>query len=144
MKESEIFTWENLCSMRSGIETFNQQKYWECHEELEHIWLEERTNPCRYVYWAVIQVAATMVHFRDKKLIGCQGMLVKSKEKFQKCRDLHVVNTLVLEYLSWEKLEQMVMQLPDDAPIQEFAPLFDFRFHNYPFAKIPLESGSES
>jgi hypothetical protein len=131
-----MFTWENLVSMRSGIETFNQQKYWECHEELEHVWLEERTDPCRYVYWAVIQVAAMMVHYRDKKIIGCVGMLTKARDKFKKCRELSVVNETVLEHLSWLELERLVNEIPEQPELTHFQKIFEFRFVNYPFDKI--------
>ena len=109
--------------MRLGIETFNQQKYWECHEELEHVWLEERTNPSRYVYWAVIQVAATMVHYRDRKLIGCQGMIEKTKDKFKKCQDLRVINEIVLQYLDWQDLENLIRKIPENAPLESFEAL---------------------
>lgn len=49
------FTKEHLCDVRKGVVLFNQQKYWECHEELEHHWLESRGDNARLVYWAVIK-----------------------------------------------------------------------------------------
>ena len=60
---------------------FNEQKYWECHEELEHHWLEDSGDNARLIYWAVIQVAAAMYHYRDKNLIGVQGLLKKARDK---------------------------------------------------------------
>ena len=55
-----LFDQTHLAIMEQGIYLFNAQKYWECHEELEHHWLEE-PGPIRNVYWAVIQVAASMM-----------------------------------------------------------------------------------
>ena len=57
------FSLSELEKMSEAVRLFNAQKYWECHEELEHHWLEE-PGPLRNVYWAVIQVAAAMIHYR--------------------------------------------------------------------------------
>ena len=35
------FTPEHFEKMKKGVQLFNEQKYWECHEELEHHWLED-------------------------------------------------------------------------------------------------------
>ncbi len=40
-----------------GIEEFNQQLFFECHETLEEIWLEEHGDDRRF-YQGLIQVAA--------------------------------------------------------------------------------------
>jgi predicted metal-dependent hydrolase len=40
-----------------GIEEFNQQLFFECHETLEELWLEERGED-RVFYQGLIQVAA--------------------------------------------------------------------------------------
>ena len=50
------FLVEHLQKIQYGIELFNEQKYWECHEELEDLWLETdvcvmssgRDNPLAY------------------------------------------------------------------------------------------------
>jgi predicted metal-dependent hydrolase len=127
-----MVTLEHLSKMAPGIECFNQQHYWECHEELEHIWLEDRTDPVRNIYWAIIQVAASMIHFREKNLIGAQGMINKSKEKFKKCRDLNVINSLALDQLSWNEFEKLSLKVPEKtAVLEDFKELFDFRFKNF-------------
>lgn len=40
-----------------GIEEFNQQLFFECHETLEELWLEERGEDRKF-YQAIIQIAA--------------------------------------------------------------------------------------
>ncbi|MFL5782996.1 MAG: DUF309 domain-containing protein [Bacteriovoracaceae bacterium] len=123
------FTPEHLKKMEEGIHLFNEQKYWECHESLEEIWLEDRNDNARYIYWAVIQVAAVCIHYRDKKILGAQGMLSKSKEKFRKARELHVL-TPEVEKLNWYELEKIVMNIPDatQSQLEDFRPLFEYRF----------------
>lgn len=122
------FSEEHLEKSREGVELFNQQLYWECHESLEHVWLEDRGDNARYIYWAIIQVAASMIHYRNKNLIGAQGMISKAKEKFKYCHTHNVLTDLVENRLSWSELEAMVMEVPENAPLEAFAKLFDFRF----------------
>lgn len=131
------FSTEHLVKMEEGIAHFNQQKYWECHEDFEHLWLDDTTDPARNVYWAIIQVAAACIHFRDSNLIGCQGMIRKAKEKFQRCRDQHILTELAFKNLDWEELEKIVMKIPpaDQSKLENFAELFEFRFKHYPFSQ---------
>ncbi len=123
------FDVEHLEKMRPGIDCFNRQEYWECHEELEHVWLEDRQDPHRYVYWAVIQVAASMVHYREQHLIGALGLINKAREKFKKCRELHVVSPLLEDKLQWKELEALVEAVPvKAADLTPFEPIWNFRF----------------
>jgi uncharacterized protein len=126
------FAPEHLEKMEEGVRLFNEQKYWECHEALEDLWMEDRNDPARNIYWAVIQVAAACIHYRDKNLIGAQGMLNKSKEKFRRCREQGVLTELALQYLDWEELERLVFQVKDQgAELEDFRPVYEFRFNNY-------------
>ena len=122
----------HLSKMEEGVQLFNEQKYWECHESLEDVWMEDRNDNARNVYWAVIQVAAACIHYRDGKIIGAQGMINKTKEKFKRCHDLHILTPLVYEFLDWKELEELVMKIPEkDAKLEDFEDLYNFRFKNY-------------
>lgn len=126
------FSPEHLEKMQEGVELFNEQKYWECHESLEDVWMEDRGDLARNVYWAVIQVAAACIHYRDSKIVGAQGMIVKAKEKFLRCREKLILTSLAFDYLDWEELEKLVMEIPaKDAKLEDFKALYDFRFKNY-------------
>ncbi len=128
-----MFAQEHLNKMREGLGLFNEQKYWECHEAFEELWLEDRQDPIRNIYWAVIQVAAACIHYRDNNLIGAQGMIAKAKEKFSRCRDLNVLSDLALKSLSWNELEGIVFNIPDTSKsvLKDFEELFNFRFKFY-------------
>ena len=126
------FSPEHLAKMEEGVRLFNDQMYWECHESLEDVWMEDRNDQARTVSWAVIQVAAACIHYRDHKIIGAQGMILKAKEKFRRCHDLHILTPLVLKYLDWQELEALVMKIPDkEAKLEDFEDLYNFRFKNY-------------
>lgn len=123
---------EQLAKMEEGVRLFNEQMYWECHEALEDIWIEDKQDPARNVYWAVIQVAAACIHYRDDKIVGAQGMINKAREKFKRCRDQHILTDLAFKYLDWQELEGLVMAIKDkDAVLEDFEQLYNFRFKNY-------------
>jgi predicted metal-dependent hydrolase len=128
-----VFDHEHLKKMEEAIRLFNEQKYWECHESLEDLWMEDRQDPVRNIYWAVIQVAAACIHYRDHNLIGCQGMIAKAKEKFKRCRDMHVLSDVAFKYLDWNELESLTLKIPDSSQskLEDFKELFDFRFKFY-------------
>jgi len=118
--------------MEESVNLFNEQMYWECHESLEDLWMDDKGDQGRDVYWAVIQVAAACIHYRDGNLIGAKGMTSKAKEKFRRCRDRQVLTDLVLKYLDWGELEQLVMMIRDTDPVlEDFDDLYNFRFKNY-------------
>ena len=125
------FTPEHLKKMEEGVKLFNQQKYWESHESLEDVWMEDRNDNARNVYWAVIQVAAACIHYRDKNLVGARGMLFKAKEKFRRIRTLPIYTPLLDQYLDWTELESLVMGISEEAGLESYANLFEFRFMHY-------------
>lgn len=127
------FTPEHLKKMKEGVALFNEQKYWECHEALEDLWMEDRNDNARNVYWAIIQIAAACIHYRDNNLIGAQGMIAKAKEKLKRCRDLNVITDVVLKYLDWEELESVADKIPTGthSSLESFKELFDFRFLSF-------------
>ncbi|MCK6594105.1 MAG: DUF309 domain-containing protein [Bacteriovoracaceae bacterium] len=127
MQKDSGFTQENLAIVRRGVELFNAQKYWECHEDLEHHWLEE-PGPLRNVYWAIIQVAAAMIHYRDGNLTGARGLIFKAKQKFDRCESNFIESQVLDKYLSWSVLKSLVRQVPPEPELNDFKNLFEFRF----------------
>ena len=121
------FDQTHLAVMEEGILCFNAQKYWECHEDLEHHWLEE-PGPLRNVYWAVIQVAAAMIHYRESNLTGARGLIFKAKQKFDRCEQFNIESDLLRSELSWDELKKMVRAIPAESQLSDYEKLFEFRF----------------
>jgi len=121
------FDQNHMHAIAEGVRLFNAQKYWECHEDLEHHWLEE-PGPIRNVYWAVIQVAAAMIHYRDGNLIGARGLIYKAKQKFDRCESYKIESDLLEKNLSWSEIKTMVRAVPSDPELSDFKNLFEFRF----------------
>jgi hypothetical protein len=125
------FTEYHLKRCKEGVECFNAQKYWECHEALEHVWLEDRDDPARNVYWAIIQVASALVHYRDGNLVGANSLLNKSRQKFIRCEEQNIETPLLFDKLEWQKFKDMVFRVPIEPQLEDFKELFDFRFKKY-------------
>jgi predicted metal-dependent hydrolase len=49
------------------FELFNQGKFFEAHEVLEHIWLKDRHGPNGAFYKGLIQLAGAFVHLQKKR-----------------------------------------------------------------------------
>jgi uncharacterized protein len=64
-----------------GIELFNAGKYFECHEELEEIWLKSQGVE-REFFHALIQVAAALHHFQRGNLRGMESIYERARRKF--------------------------------------------------------------
>lgn len=122
---------EHLKKVKDGIKCFNAGEFWECHEALEDVWLEDRNDPARNVYWAIIQVAASLYHVREKNLEGAVGMIKKAKEKFKRCEDQNIETDLVFRFLSWSDLKEEVFKIDNEATLQDFKELYQFKFKDY-------------
>jgi hypothetical protein len=121
------FDQSHLDNISVGINCFNNQQYWECHEELEHYWLEER-GPIRNIYWAIIQVAAAMIHYRESNIEGAVGLIQKAHKKFRICEELKLENSFVKHHLSWIILKNLVSEIPEKPELEDFKKIYDFRF----------------
>ena len=49
------------------FELFNQQKFFEAHEVLEHIWLADKQGPNGAFYKGLIQLAGAFVHLQKNR-----------------------------------------------------------------------------
>jgi hypothetical protein len=122
---------EHLKKIKTGIELFNQKLYWECHEALEELWLEDRQDYARYVYWAVIQVAAAMVHYQNNNLEGARSLIKKSKNKFEFLIEKNIETDLIFRFLSWKELKELVYSIPENGELADFKKLYQFSFDQY-------------
>lgn len=125
------FSEYHLKQMKDGIDCFNSQKYWECHEALEHVWLEDRSDPVRNVYWAVIQVAAALFHYREKNLVGASSLINKAREKILRCENQHLESELLYKKLDWDEFKKLSFAVPDESKLEDFIPLYGFKFKSY-------------
>lgn len=69
----------------AGIRLFNAGEFYECHEELEAIWLKEM-DPIRYLYQGILQVGVGFHHLGNDNFRGARLLLengIAKIERFQ-------------------------------------------------------------
>lgn len=60
---------------------FNEERdYFECHEVLEELWLEEARNP---LYQGLLQVSVGLYHFRNENVKGAVKLFRSALEKLK-------------------------------------------------------------
>jgi predicted metal-dependent hydrolase len=72
-----------------GIDEFNERLFFECHETLEEIWLEEHGED-RLFYQGLIQVAAGYLKWEQGVLIGAIKLWQRGLEKLDAYPPIHL------------------------------------------------------
>jgi predicted metal-dependent hydrolase len=72
-----------------GIQEFNQGLFFECHETLEEIWLEEHGDD-REFYQGIIQVAAGFYKWEQGVLIGAIKLWRAGLQKLEAYPPIHL------------------------------------------------------
>lgn len=88
-----------------GIELFNRQDFYECHESLEHIWLQEE-GINRLFYQGLIQSASAFHHVKRGRYYPALQCLRKSIQKLFSFPSPHLkvdVGRLLSDLKTWEK-----------------------------------------
>lgn len=57
----------------SGVELFNRQQFFECHEVWENLW-READEPVKQFYKGLIQAAVSLLHLREGNLLGARKL----------------------------------------------------------------------
>jgi hypothetical protein len=122
------FSLDHLKAIREGITLFNKEQYWECHEYLEDLWLDDVGDKARLVYWAILQLSVCLYHYREENLIGAQGLMKKSKDKIRRCEKEKVETPLMYTFLDWDLIKKIVERIPDNPTLKDFETLSKFKF----------------
>lgn len=117
--------------MGPGISMYNLGQYWECHEFLEDLWREDMGDKARFVYWAIIQVATSLYHLENKKIIGAWGMLFKAKDKIDQCEKLMVESPFMENYLNWSEFKKLIREIKKGCSLEDFENLYQFKFPDF-------------
>lgn len=66
--------------LRRGIDLFNEQRFYDCHEVWEEVWLEAGPEQKTFLQ-GLIQVAVALHHLQRKNLAGAGRLLSAGMEK---------------------------------------------------------------
>ena len=104
-------------AFRRGVELFNQQRFFDCHEVLEAIWLEESESEKPF-YQGLIQVAAGFHQlFEKRNPKGALSLMAAGAEKLRRYPSPHGG----LDLAGWLAaldpwLDHLAAHGPDDHP----------------------------
>lgn len=73
-------------AFKEGIQLFNSQKFFECHEVLETLWLKAQGDEKVFLQ-GIIQVAAAFHHFTRGNREGAQSLLEEGCNKLGRFGD---------------------------------------------------------
>jgi predicted metal-dependent hydrolase len=71
------------------LRSFNEGRYFEAHEVLEDLWLEDRQSPDYGFYKGLIQFAGAFVHLQKQRLQPAASLLRLAIANLQNYPDLH-------------------------------------------------------
>ena len=77
-KYKQLYSTEYL----TGIELFNQRKYWEAHEAWEEIWKHAKGSE-KLFYQGLIQAAAALLHYDRNNTRGAHLCINNSLKKLE-------------------------------------------------------------
>jgi predicted metal-dependent hydrolase len=77
---------EKTKAITRAVELFNDERYWEAHEALEHVW-KNATGAEKEILNGIILVAAAFVHDEKNEQDICISILHRAKRKLEQARD---------------------------------------------------------
>ena len=68
-----------------GIDLFNQREFYECHDTIEEVWLQESSDRQPFLQ-GLIQAAVAFHHYQHGKWGAARSMLQLALEKLSPCK----------------------------------------------------------
>ena len=96
------------------FELFNQQKFFEAHEVLEHIWLKDKHGPNGNFYKGLIQLAGAFVHLQKNRPQPASSLFKLALANLEKYQAIH-------EHLNLQTTGQMIRQWLADPERTDFS-----------------------
>ncbi|MFN3135584.1 MAG: DUF309 domain-containing protein [Candidatus Kryptonium sp.] len=110
-----------------GIQEFNSELFFECHDTLEEIWNEERNPKIKKFYHGLIHIAVGFYHLTNLNFRGATSQLKKAIFKLNDYPEIYM-NIKLSELLSEVKLWL--------EKIENISPGENFNFENLPKIKL--------
>jgi uncharacterized protein len=96
--------------VRQGLEQFNAQEYFECHETLETAWNQEM-GAVRDLYRAILQVAVAYYHIQRQNYNGAHKLFLRTLQWFaplpDRCQGINVAQLRADAAAAREHLERL-------------------------------------
>ena len=102
-------------ALAEGIQPFNEERFWECHEALEQAWHLSKGVE-RDAIQSIILTAAAFVHYQKGEDEICLSILKRAKTKFASAKtydkiDLERIQSNIEEILDSEKIRLFKLRM---------------------------------
>ena len=94
-----------------GVQLFNQERFWECHEALEQAWHPSKGVE-RDAVQSIILTAAAFVHYQKGEEETCLSILRRARDKMASAENY--------EKMDFKQLRQSIDRILDSGKIQLF------------------------
>jgi uncharacterized protein len=95
---------QHLAQFLKGIELFNREEFYDCHDTVEEIWLEESSDQQPFLQ-GIIQSAVAFHHYQHGKWGAARSMFRLAIEKLHDYPEVHSgvrVKELVRDLKHWK------------------------------------------
>ena len=100
--------------LNRGIDLFNQREFYECHDTIEDIWLQESSDRQPFLQ-GLIQAAVSFHHYEHGKWGAARSMLQMAIDKLSPFPDTYdglETGRLLIALRSWKAALDMALQEP--------------------------------
>lgn len=102
-------------ALADGVELFNEERFWECHEELEQAWQPSKGVE-RDAIQSIILTAAAFVHYQKGEEEICLSILRRARTKMASAKgyekiDLKIMGKNIDEILNSEKIHLFKLRM---------------------------------
>jgi uncharacterized protein len=98
-------------ALAEGIQLFNEERFWECHEALEQAWHISKGVE-RDAIQSIILIAAAFVHYQKGEDEVCLSILRRAKAKMASAKNYETIDL--------QGLERNIDMVLDSEKIQSF------------------------
>ncbi|MDJ1178279.1 DUF309 domain-containing protein [Roseofilum sp. BLCC_M91] len=110
-----------------GIQQFNQQEFYACHDTLEALWLEA-SEPERTLYQGILQIAVAIYHLGNQNLRGAMILLGEGISRLSRYQPeyagLDIRQLLLKSKTLLTQLQTDSLNPPDRLDIDQYSQLF--------------------
>jgi hypothetical protein len=112
--------------VKQGLEEFNAGEYYECHETLEHAWMDEE-GPVRNVYRGILQVGVAYYHIERGNYWAAVKMFLRAIQWLEPlpevCHGIQIGQFRADTHAAREELERLGPEQIHEFELSQIAPV---------------------
>lgn len=125
MKNTE----QPLPGLLKGIDEFNRQEFFECHETLEDLWRDQK-EPERQFTQGVIQIAVGYYHLLRSNRAGARKLFARGLARISAFKPVYLTVRTAELASAVEATLALLTTTPDSAPVEFAIPKIETANHS--------------